>query len=153
MLAPYVVSTIFVLAIVILCVVRPNAGRIFLGFFYLAMAIGVNGFFLLTYAQGYEEYLSGALLPLYQELTARTVALYPVFYGLLLFVFEVAMGLLLLSKRIYVKIGLLGTTIFLMALAPVSTLQWPWLGLAAAQIYLLTKEFDRSLVEMLRSRG
>jgi hypothetical protein len=116
------------------------------------MAIGVNGFFLLTYPQGYEEYLSGALLPLYQELTARTVALYPVFYGLLLFVFEVAMGLLILSKRIYVKIGLLGTTIFLMALAPVSTLQWPWLGLAAAQIYLLTKEFDRSLAEMLRSR-
>lgn len=152
MLTPYIVSTIFVLAIVILCFVRPNAGRIVLGFFYLAMAIGVNGFLILTNPQGYEAYLGGALLPLYQELTARTVALYPVLYGLLLMAFEIAMGLLILSKQMYVKIGLLGTIVFLIALTPVSTLQIPWLGLVVGQIYLLTKEFDRTFLEMLRSR-
>lgn len=33
----------FVLVVILLCVLKPNAGRIFLGFFYLIMAIGVNG--------------------------------------------------------------------------------------------------------------
>ena len=37
-----IVSTIFVLAVVVLCPAKPNAGRIFLGLFFLVMAIGVN---------------------------------------------------------------------------------------------------------------
>jgi multisubunit Na+/H+ antiporter MnhB subunit len=36
---------LFVLAVVILCLIKPNAGRIFLGLFFLVMAIGVNGSF------------------------------------------------------------------------------------------------------------
>ena len=45
MLVPILVSSIFVLAVVILCLRKPNAGRIFLGIFFLIMAIGVNGAF------------------------------------------------------------------------------------------------------------
>ncbi len=148
-MAPYLISTTFVLALVILCFVRPNAGRIALGFFFLAMAFVVNGLFILTNPQGYEAYLSEAYLPLYRDLTARTVAVYPVIYGLLLMAFEIAMGLLLLNKGVYVKIGLAGTIVFLIALAPVSTLQLPWLGLVIGQIYLLTKDFDRTFLEIV----
>jgi len=52
MLTPYVVSTVFVLAVVVLCFARPNAGRIFLGLFFMAMGIGVHGEIILTNPQG-----------------------------------------------------------------------------------------------------
>jgi len=42
MVIPIIVSTIFVLAVVVLCLAKPNAGQIFLGLFFLVMAIGVN---------------------------------------------------------------------------------------------------------------
>ncbi len=46
MLIPIIVSSVFILAAIILCRIKPNAGRIFLGLFFLVMALGVNGFWL-----------------------------------------------------------------------------------------------------------
>ncbi len=62
------------------------------------------------------------------------------------------MGVLILGKHKAVKIGLLGTIMFIVALAPVNTVQFVWLGLVVGQAYLLTKEFDVTLLDMLRSR-
>jgi len=42
MLASYIVSAVFVVSVVALCIAKPNAGRIFLGLFFLAMALGVS---------------------------------------------------------------------------------------------------------------
>ena len=152
MVVPIVASAIFVLAVVVLCLAKPNAGRIFLGLFFLVMAIGVNVVMVLTNPQSYVEYGSGALIPLYRELTLNIIALSPALFGLLLAVFEIAMGLLILSKQGYVKIGLIGTIIFVVALTPVSVIQFPWLGLVVGQAYLLTKEFDTTFLEVLRSK-
>ena len=57
MLAPYIVSAVFVVSVVALCIAKPNAGRIFLGLFFLAMALGVNGAFVLTGPQFYVDYI------------------------------------------------------------------------------------------------
>lgn len=149
MTGPIIVSSIFVLAVVGLCFWRPNAGRIFLGCFFLVMALAVNGTFILTDPQSYTGYLTGSWLPLYRDLTALTVARNPIPYGILLAVFEITMGILLLSKSPWVKYGLIGTMVFVAALGPVSVMQIPWLGLLAGQAYLLTKTFDHSLWEMI----
>ncbi|MHC1783043.1 MAG: hypothetical protein AB9891_09860 [Anaerolineaceae bacterium] len=149
MAAPLIISSIFVLAVVSLCIFKPNAGRVFLGCFFLAMAFGVNGVFILTNPQGYVDYLSTSLLPLYRDLTAMTVALNPIPYGLLLMLFETAIGVLILSKGRWVKYGLIGTMVFVIVLAPVSVMQIPWLGLLIGQAYLITKTFDRSILEMI----
>jgi hypothetical protein len=157
MLIPFIVSSLFVLAVVILCLVKPNAGRIFLGLFFLVMAIGVNGSFTFTNPQGYVEYASGALIPLYRDIALTIVKLNPVLFGLLLMVFEIAMGLLLLHKGKSVRIGLIGTIVFLIGIAPLSFVQIPWLGLIIGEAYLLSKEFDTTFLEIiqskLRSRG
>lgn len=149
MTAPLIISSLFVLAVVILCFLKPNAGRIFLGFFFLIMAFGVNGTFILTNPQGYVDYLGTSLLPLYRDLSRVTVALNPVPYGVLLMLFEIAMGLLILSRQRYIKIGLIGTMIFVIGLAPVSIMQIPWLGLLVGQGYLLSKEFDQTFLELV----
>ena len=95
MLIPIVVSSVFVVAVVILCLIKPNAGRIFLGLFFLSMALGVNGFFTFTNPQGYVDYADGALIPLYRDLALTIIELSPVGFGLLLMAFEITMGLLI----------------------------------------------------------
>lgn len=150
MLIPIIVSSAFVLAVVSLCLMKPNAGRIFLGLFFPAMAIGVNGSFTLTNPQGYVDYASGALIPFYRDIALAVVELSPVLFGLLLMAFEIAMGLLLLHKHRAVKVGLIGTMVFVAGIAPLSTLQIPWLGLLIGQAYLLTKDFDTTFLETIR---
>jgi hypothetical protein len=152
MLIPIIVSSVFVLAVMIFCLIKPNAGRIFLGLFFLVMAIGVNGSFTFTNPQAYVEYASGALIPLYQDIALTIVELNPVLFGLLLMAFEIAMGLLLLHKQKSVRIGLIGTMVFLIGIAPLSFVQIPWLGLIIGEAYLLTKEFDSTFLDTIKSK-
>jgi hypothetical protein len=153
MLVPMIVSSAFVLAVIILCIAKPNAGRIFLGFFFLAMALGVNGSFTFSNPQAYLDYAQGALIPLYRGLAVSVVSFSPVAFGILLMAFEISMGLLLLHKQKSVKIGLAGTILFLIGIAPLSWVQIPWLGLIAAEVYLLKQEFDNTFLDIIRPKS
>jgi hypothetical protein len=153
MATPYIVSAVFVTGVIALCYFRPNAGRIFLGFFYLAMALGVNGALILTAPEGYASYASMSFWPLYRDLAVWLIHLLtPLVFGVLLIAYEVTLGIMLLSKGRGVKVGLCGVIVFILGIAPLSTLQLPWLGLAVAAGYLLTKDYPRSLPEMLTRR-
>lgn len=152
MLLPMIISSIFVLGVVALCLTKPNAGRIFLGFFFLSMALGVNGSFTFSNPEAYIEYASGALIPVYRVLALTIIEFNTLLFGLLLMVFEITMGLLLLQKGKAVKIGLVGTMAFIIGISPLSILQLPWLGLLVAQIYLLTKQFDTTFLETVQSK-
>jgi hypothetical protein len=152
MLIPIIVGSVFVLAVVILCLTKPNAGRIFLGILFLVMAIGVNGSFTFSNPQAYVEYASGALIPLYRDIALAVVKLNPVVFGLLLIIYEIAMGLLLLHKEKSVRIGLIGTIIFLVGIAPLSFLQIPWLGLIIGEVYLLKKQFSTTFMETILTK-
>jgi hypothetical protein len=148
MLAPFLISSAFVLAVVLLCFLKPNAGRIFLGLFFLVMALGVNGSFTFGNPQAYLDYAAGALIPLYRDLAVPVISISPVAFGILLMAFEISMGVLILHKQTSVKIGLAGTMLFLIGMAPLSWLQVPWLGLIAAEAYLFRRDFDQSLLDM-----
>ena len=152
MLVPIIVSSVFVVVVIVLCLIKPNAGRIFLGLFFLVMAIGINGSFTFTNPQAYVEYASGALIPFYRDIASAIVELNPVLFGLLLMGFEITMALLLLHKQISVRIGLIGTVGFVIGIAPLSLVQIPWLGLVIAEAYLLTKEFDTTFLEAIQSK-
>lgn len=150
---PYIISAVFVIAVMALCYFKPNAGRIFLGCFYLAMALGVNGLFILTAPQGYADYAAQSYWPLYRDLALSLINLLtPLTFGLLLIAYEVTVGILLLSQGRGVKLGLWGVIVFILGITPLSTLQLPWLGLAVAAACLLNKDYPRSLPEMLNCR-
>lgn len=149
MLTPILVSSIFVLAVVVLCLAKPNSGRIFLGIFFLVMALGVNGSFTFGNPQAYVDYANGALIPFYRTITVSVISISPFLFGLLLMAFEITMGLLLLHKHKSVKIGLLGTMLFLAGMAPLDWVQLPWLGLIVAEVFLFKFDFDRSFIEMI----
>jgi hypothetical protein len=117
------------------------------------MALGVNSSFTFGNPQAYIDYANGALIPFYRALTVNVISISPFLFGLLLMAFEIAMGLLLLHKHKSVKIGLLGTMLFLAGMAPLDWVQLPWLGLIVAEIHLFKHDFDRSLWEMIRPKS
>ena len=145
-----ITSAVFSSLVLVLCLLRPSAGRIFLGTFFLVMAIGVNVVLAFVapdqfVALGTEE----PLVPLYLWFFENVVALAPPFFGLLAAAYEVTIALMMLSKGRYTKWGLIGGIVFLIGITPLGvwTLANPIMALAMA--LLLRKEYDRSLPEML----
>lgn len=141
----------FVLFVIILCIVKPDIGRIFLGIFYLIMAIGINIVNAITNPQPTVQMGEASLLGFYRIIFSEVVSKTPVLFILAIALFQITMGLLLLNKHKYVKYGLIGTSIFLILITPFGYIQIPWLGIAAIQLYLLTKDFDKTFIEITGS--
>ena len=71
--------------------------------------------------------------------------------GILAAAGETVIGLLILSRGGRVKLGLAGAIIFLLAITPLGIWTLPNPVLAAGLAWLLTKEYPRSLLDLLRS--
>ena len=144
---------LFSLLVLLLCLVRPGAGRIFMGIFFLVMAIGVNVVLVLVAPNLFVALGTHvAIIPLYRWFFENVVALAPPLFGLLAAAYEITIALMMLSKDKYVKWGLIGGIVFLIGITPLGvwTLANPILALTLA--YLLTREYERSLLEMLHLR-
>jgi hypothetical protein len=77
-----ITSVVFSLLVLLLCLVRPNAGRIFLGIFLLVMAIGVNVVRVLISPNLFVALgTNDAIIPLYQWFFENVVAIAPPFIG------------------------------------------------------------------------
>ena len=144
---------LFSLLVLLLCLVRPGAGRIFMGIFFLVMAISVNVVLVLVAPNLFVALgTNDAIIPLYRWFFENVVALAPPLFGLLAAAYEITIALMMLSKDKYVKWGLIGGIVFLIGITPLGvwTLANPILALTLA--YLLTREYERSLLEMLHLR-
>jgi hypothetical protein len=141
---PLIITTIFYLAVITLCVLWPNAGRIFIGIFFLLMAFGVHGYFILANPQGYLNFADGFALGIYRDVAAAVVDVSPVGFGILMLLFEATVGLLILSRGRQVKLGLIAGIVFLIGIAPWGLVTMANLILAGAMAFLLTKDFERT---------
>lgn len=141
----------FVLFVIILGILKPNIGRIFLGIFYLVMAIGINIPNAITNPQSTVQMGEASLLGFYRILFSEVVSKAPVLFILAIAIFQITMGLLILNKHKYVKYGLTGASVFLILITPFGYIQIPWLGIAAIQLYLLTKDFNETFIEIIGS--
>lgn len=144
-------SIAFVVIVMVLCIVKPNAGRIFLGIFYLIMAIGINLVNAFTDPQSTVQMGEASLIGFYRTIFTDIVSKAPAVFIILIALFEFTMGILILNKHKRVKLGLIGTSVFLILITPFGYIQIPWLGLAAVQLYLLKKDFDKTFIEIIRS--
>lgn len=144
-----VISSLFALAIIALCLWRPQAGRIVMGVFFLAMA-AVNLIVTLNDASLYVAYGSTALLGLYRWFFREIVAQTPLLWGAVLVALEAAVGLLILGKGASVRQGLLGAILLLLAISPLGIETLANLGLALATALLLRQPYRHGLGGMLR---
>jgi hypothetical protein len=67
-------------------------------------------------------------------------------------ILELTLAALILSRGRWVKVGILGAILFLVGISPLSYDVMPNLLLAAALVYLLTQDFPRDVLKMLRDR-
>jgi hypothetical protein len=152
MAGPIVAGVLYSVLVIVLSFLKPNAARIFLGIFFLAMGLGVNLSFLLTQPSFVYDYGKNSWLPLYRILSDTLIAPAPLMFGILLIVFEVTIGVLLLSRRGWVRVGLVGVTVFVLALIPINPIQGIWALSIVGTIYLLTRSFDTGLLGMIAKR-
>jgi hypothetical protein len=142
---------LFGLLVLVLCLLRPGAGRVFMGLFFLVMAIGVNVVLVLVAPDQFVALgTDAAIVPLYEWFFENVVAVTPPSFGLSAAAYEIAVALLMLSKGRYVKWGLIGGIAFLIGITPLGVWTQANPILAAAMAYLLTKQYGRSFPEMLR---
>lgn len=89
------IAAVFYLAVGLLCWRRPNAGRIFLGIFFLLMAFGVNLTIMFVQPDLFQQIGSASVIPLYRWVCDNIVAWNPLLFGTVLILYETAAGLLL----------------------------------------------------------
>jgi len=151
-MTPFFVCLVFYAAIAALCLWKPNAGRIFVGLFFLAMAIGVNVTLTMKDLALYEALGANSYLPFYRTVFTEWLPKAPLLFVVPPILWELSLGLLLLSKGRNVKIGAWMGMAFLVAILPleVGTLANPMFMVVMGII--LRHNFDQSLLEMLFRR-
>jgi hypothetical protein len=147
-----VIWLVFVLVVLVCCWVKPNATRIFLGLFFIAMGIGFHLVLIVRDPHGYDGFSTSALLPLYRWVFREIVMSYPLAFALVAAAFEIAVALLMLSRGRYAQIGLLVGSLFLLAITPLGLETLPNALLALGLAYLATKAFPLSVWELVRAR-
>jgi len=142
-----------------------NVARVFFALWYLFGSL-VHVKFGLTNNRIYERFGSTSLFSASRELWTTMVMPNITFFTLLLAAFEMATGILMLSKDRYVKVGLAASVVFNIFLVQLGLgypeIQWsgrdfllnrvPNLLFALLQLPLFGVQFDKSLPLLLRAR-
>ncbi|WP_426228454.1 hypothetical protein [Pseudarthrobacter sp. DSP2-3-2b1] len=142
----------FCIAASILCVSRPHAARIFVGVFFIIMAVGVNVVLTVLAPDQFIRLGDEPLLPFYGWVFQNVFAPAPHIVGILAAAGEIGIGLLILSRGRSVKLGLAGAIAFLIVITPLGIWTLPNPVLAGGLAWLLKEEYPRSVLDLLRSR-
>lgn len=116
------------------------------------MGIGFHVVLILLDPHGYDGFSTSALLPLYRWAFREIVMRSPLAFALAAGAFEIAVALLMLSKRQYAKTALIAGSLFLLAITPLGVETLPNALLALRLVYLATKEFPISFWELMRAK-
>lgn len=141
-----------------------NVARVFFSLWYLLGSL-VHVKFGLTDNHIYEAFGRTSLFDASSELWTRVVMPHIAFFALLLAALEIAVGILLLSKGRYVKIGLTASVLFNLSLVQLGlgypeiqvserdflVNRLPTLLFALLQCPLFWVHFDKSLPTLLRA--
>jgi hypothetical protein len=144
-----IIWLVFVLVVLAFCRFKPNGARIFLGLFFIVMGIGFHVVLIVRDPHGYDGFSTSAFIPLYRWGFRELVMRAPLAFAFAAAAFEIAVALLMLSKRQYAKIGLIAGCLFLLAITPLGVETLPNALLALGLGYLATKAFSMSFWELV----
>jgi hypothetical protein len=116
---PFSVIITFAIILAVLAYFRPKIGRMVVGIFFLTMALGVNVPILLTNPTLFAATGAKAFLPIYRWFFGEILANYPIPFVIALILFEMSVGILILSKGKAVRLGLIAASGFCLFLTPV----------------------------------
>lgn len=128
-----------------------NLSRLFVGGVFIVSS-GINVFVTLPRPEYYSLFADMALFPSYANMVRQIAVPNAMLISTLLVLYELTIGLLMLSKGRRVAVGVAGAVLFLLAITPAMGLYT--LGnivLAGLVALLLRYEYNRSLLDMLRA--
>lgn len=144
---------VFCALFLLLCIVLPKAARIFIGVFFILMAVGVNWILSITAPDLFVALgTSDAILPVYAWFFESVVSLAPQIVGIVAGIGEIVVGVLILARGRYVTWGLALGIAFLVLITPLGIWTLPNVVMAAGMGLLMTRTYERSLVDMLTRR-
>lgn len=147
---PQLVTGLFALTIICLAIWKPQAGRIAMGVFYLLMAVGVNLPLLLLDPGLYPMAGAKAMFPLYRWFFTIVLSHYPVPFIIALIMVEISIGILILSKGMGNKLGLIAGILFCLLIAPVGIEEITAPLIAVGLAMMLRRDYHQSLLEMIK---
>jgi hypothetical protein len=147
---------VFVVVLTLAILARPRPMRIFVGMFFVLMAVGVHGSTLLTDPSSYLAFANGALIPLYRDVAVAIVGVNQVAFGLLMLSFELLIAALILWRGMAVRWGLWAGFVFLLGITPLGVEELPNPILALGLAVLAARDYPKTALsevqEALRRR-
>lgn len=128
-----------------------NIWRGFIGVAYLAFAV-FNTVYTLPRSHELDGYAEGAWFPILEDFMWNVFMPNGEFFMILVIGFEVAVGLLILSRDAYVDIGVGASVLWVLAVLPF--LAWPYLltnvFLALVQGVIALRRYDTAIWDLVR---
>lgn len=146
----FLIWGLFTLALAAFCVWRPQPTRVFLGFFFGAMGLGIHGALIATNPQSYVDFAANAPWPIYRDIGTGLTEPNPQAFGVFMLAFETITAALILGRGRVVTWGLLAAIVFLVGITPLGLEELPNLVLAAGMAFLLTQDFPTDAWTLLR---
>lgn len=138
---------VFVTATTLLCIVKPSAGRAFVGLFFCVMALAVNVSLAVTNPDAFVKLAEGSYGDGYRDLATLIVETNPRWFGIATAAFQLGVGALILGRGRAVKVGLIAGIGFLLVITPLGMEELPNPILAGGMAFLLTKRFDGTVFD------
>ena len=149
---PLVVYGVPLVGLLILSLLKPNAGRIGYALVFVLVGCGINYTVSFAYPGSMQPWSQIALLPFYRTIMATWLVPLGGFFWFATATYELAVALLLLSRGKWVKLGLVGGILFFLGITPIMVMTFPSVIGAAGLAFLLRKEYRSSVLDMLRAR-
>jgi hypothetical protein len=150
---PLAVYGLPLLGLLVLSLFKPNAARIAYALaVFILVGCGINFTVSFAYPGLMQSWSEMALLPFYRAIMGTLLAPMGGVFFFLTATYQLAAALLLLSKGKWVKLGLVGGILFFLGITPIMVMTFPSVIAAAGLAFLLTKEYNSSVLDMLRAR-
>lgn len=147
MLTPLLVWLAVTLIFIVAVLRWPFGSRMFAGFFFIGMAIIVN----FSIALGSPDLFVGlgkdSFFPLYSWFFRDVVVKDPLLFVFPVILLEIAMGVMMLGRKPFARIGMIGAICFLVLISPLSIHTLPNLLFAAGLVVLYRTTPDRSFTD------
>lgn len=145
-------TLLLILGTMIAAIYRPLGGRIIFGFGYILAAI-VNAIIGFTDPASYIVFADTALLPAYTDIWYVTVVPNLSLFLTLTVLFQIIVGVLILSRGILANLGFILGAIFCLAIIPANPWTLSLVLLLIAQVFLSTRRWDDTFIEDMQKPG
>ena len=140
------------MGLLVLSLLKPNAGRIGYALVFVLVGCGINYTVSFTNPGLMQQWSEVALLPFYRAIMGTWLVPMGGFFWFATATYELVVALLLQSRGKWVKLGLVGGILFFVVITPIMVMTFPSIIGAAGLVILLTKEYNSSVLDMLRAK-